>query len=688
MSDSRSITDSLSNAWRWSVDQSPLLNMLRRLRAIGYPNGQAEALLEDAQLPQAVDALIRTTVRRTKLWASERAEVTRELIAHMFDAIEAGKNTDEIREQFGEPKKVARLLRRSMKRKRPLYWRTYRNLKRATGIMILLVIVGYGSLAVRFYMGKPSIKRNFLAELNAPNDRYSEDQKSWPVYEEVGIAWQLHTRETLSRQKEDANTRELALDPDEEDPYDYGYTQPGLEWLHSLNSDHPDYQEVSDLVRAFEPQLKSLREASSRPSLGFLYSDRNKSVEGEDGIWRWELVEPSKNPEEHDSLVAVLLPNLSVARKQATLLLFDNHLALKEDDAPRAVENLRAVYRIAHQCSDQGFMISDLVGIAIMNMSSEHLRKTLAKSSDRITKDQLVEIAHLHSKYTTHQYIVFRTERMFFDDILQRAYTDDGDGNGRLTDEGASFLFSHESGLIHLYDPDDDYPYLESIESLTNPLMMLAISDRKTQHDLYHERMDAGLQAISEGAPSLARLSYLETLSAQRAERFGLNKSPVDLLLPAMTNYVDRVLQYKLIEQSTSLMLAIEVYRKDHGALPSSLSELDSLYIPSIPLDPFNPGHEVVYQIDGDGYFIYCAGSDGDLDGGIMSEKLADYGAIRSLSRRFQYQIAWESDLGEDQKPVIVRDESGIPKYLDPDGPDSDWVLIDMRSKPVSPSSD
>ena len=191
-----------SRAWSWSVVHSPLLNTWRWVRWMGYPNRKAFALLEAAGLPRRADGLIRKTVIKSKLWANERAEIARELIAHVQDAVEAGRTDEEIAEAFGNPKRIAKLMRRSMKRKRPLYWRAYRNMKRATAAMVLLVVVGYGSLAVRFYMGSPSIKRNYIAELNAQNDEYSEDQKAWRVYHDADVQWQRHIRAGLAIQEE------------------------------------------------------------------------------------------------------------------------------------------------------------------------------------------------------------------------------------------------------------------------------------------------------------------------------------------------------------------------------------------------------------------------------------------------------------------------------------------------------
>jgi hypothetical protein len=180
---------SITNAWAWSLKRSPLIALWRSFRSIIRPNREAFTLLDAAGLPVQVDRVIRVTIARTKLWRDERAQIARELIAHAQDAIEAGRDPDQVMQSFGDPRRVARLFRRSMKRKRPLVWQAYRYSRRAFGVAALVLLFGYGWLAVRFYASGPSIKVNYAAQLDARNQGYSEDQKSWPAIAEVGLEW-------------------------------------------------------------------------------------------------------------------------------------------------------------------------------------------------------------------------------------------------------------------------------------------------------------------------------------------------------------------------------------------------------------------------------------------------------------------------------------------------------------------
>ncbi len=661
----------LSKAWRWSVEVSPVLHAIRWIGHRGYPNRKAFGLLDAAGLPKPVDTLIRKTVRKSKLWASERAEIARELITHTQDAIEAGRSSEEIASTFGDPKRIAKLMRRSMKRKRPLYWRAYRNMKRATGVMVVLLVVGYSSLAVRFYLGKPEIKRNFIAELNARDDGYSEDQKAWGVYQEADIAWQRHTREARKKQWAQAQEREMDRGDGVDRPW--AWYRAGLDGMGSITQEHPDYLEVVELVREFEPWITRIREAAQRPALGLLYSDRSEEVEIEDGIKNARVLAPSDDPAAQGALVEVLLPNLGMMRKFTYMLKFDTQLAIESGDSQRATADMLGQLGLAKQSKQQGFLISDMVGIAILNLLVQDLNELLLAYPDSWTRDQLVSLTHAISTVQSLPALGLEIEAMFFDDMLQRAYTDDGHGNGRMTKEGLFVL----SGMGGMSFPDGpEFGVERAIRSLTGPVTLVMMGDRKTQYDLYHGVMDTTRRVLDEGPESIGHLGYLKKLSRARVKRgLGLNYSPVDLFMPAMTRAVDRAFQSQLSTQAAMTMLAIEIYRLDHGQLPELLDELVPKYLPSVPQDPFNPGFPLQYVVDETGYMVYAAGADGDLDGGVQIDPEVDRGQFRWLSRRFSFEI----ERGDDGMPSIVRDANGLAILLEPDTPDSDWVLIDMR---------
>ena len=73
-------------------------------------------VLARADLPTPVAETIRTVVRRTRLWRSEKLAVTHELVTHFQDGLATGANVDQLNTSFGDARQAARLIRRSKRR--------------------------------------------------------------------------------------------------------------------------------------------------------------------------------------------------------------------------------------------------------------------------------------------------------------------------------------------------------------------------------------------------------------------------------------------------------------------------------------------------------------------------------------------------------------------------------------------
>ena len=649
----------LSKAWGWSVEASPLLNLCRRLRYMGYPNHKAFALLEAAGLPKPVDALIRKTVSKSKLWASERAEIARELIAHAQDAIEAGRTGEEIVESFGDPKRIAKLMRRSMKRKRPLYWRAYRNMKRATVAMGLVLIVGYGSLAARFYMGTPSINRNIIAELNAQNDGYSEDQKAWSVYRSVDIEWQ---RLTLA-------AWDIHQGTDGHTGTENAYRNSWLSELVSLERNDQQFIEGAQSIRAFEPHLAKIREAAHRPVSGMLFSDQQETVEIEPGIYATDPIEPSADPSMQETLAYVLLPDLGMIRRFSHLLKFDTELAIVEGDYQRASGNLSAILGLSRQVNKAGFLINHLVAIAIIDDLSSSLKSLLNDNPNVLTTGQLIELSHRLAMTKSQVQMELDGEAMFFDDVLQRAYTDAGDGNGRITRQGMEML-AGDWVLSGNLDADDPMQINGLVKSLAGPISMVVMEDRQTQHRRYQAMMQTIYRTLRDGPEALGGV---QVASMEFSDQSSIPQTPIDMLMPAYGRAVEREFLSHMRVDATLAMLAIEIFKREHGDYPETLEELVPRYLPELPADYFNPGYSIQYVIVGDGYLLYSAGTDGDLDGGV--DLKPSNNKQYSLMKRFGVK----TEMNAKGSMEVVRDAQGDPVLRNPTEPDSDWNLIDLR---------
>ena len=661
MSTTTNSRSSLSRAWQWSIERSPLLNISRWILHRGYPNAKARDLINAANLPDQLAKLIDTTVTRTKLWQSERADIAKELIAHTQDALEAGRTPEHITESFGNPKKVAKLLRRSTKRKRPLYWRTLRNIRRAVVTLTLLIFLTYGSLAARFFIGKPNITKNYPVMINARNDAYTEEEKAWPIYKEVRAAWELHILDAQKRQNEYASELNINLDIHQE------LHSAGLFMYPQIPTDHHDYTETAQLFRDFKRQFDRLREATHRPIIGIELGFDEEGIFNEDGSYESRFALPSENPEENPSLINMLLPHLGRLRQFSNILYFDALLAARDGDTELVYQDLSAMLAMSRHPNHDGTLITDLVNIAMIANTTKAITQIIREHPGTLTREHLLALAHELTLCRPALDYSFEGEIMMFEDLLQRAYTDDSQGNGRITMKGMDIL-AKDSGA--------QYDYFEIAQSplrfATGPISLTVTPDRKTEYTRYHTMMDT-IKKVAQAGPELMPLvSHQEQQLGDETKIIpGIQYSLVDIIMPAVGSATSRSFMAHMDLDAAITMLAIEIYTLDHNQLPDSLVALTPTYLPSLPQDLHNPGHPLNYKRtdtpDSVRYILYSIGSDADDDDGTKYKVERTY---PNFSQRFPPSY--------DKDGNLRLDEAGIPIHAPPYGPDGDWILIDM----------
>lgn len=659
----------LTRAWKKSVERSPLLNAYRNFISHQYAKAKSRDLLDEADLPKSLHILIGTTVQKTKLWRSERAEITQELIAHTQDALDAGRTPKQITDTFGQPKKVAKLLCRATKRKRPLYWRTMRNIRRGVVSVTLILFVSYAGLAVRFFTGKPNIKTNYVVLINSQNDAYTEDKKAWPIYQDVDANWELHTATAFKQQQENAKTFNYSVEYGDEK------IEPGFLLLPDLPTDHHDYQEIAQLFRDFEPQFRILREAAHHPVVGVTLGFHNTEIQLEDGTTRYQVVPPSDNPDENPSLNNLLLPHLGMIRQFSNLLSFDALIAAREYDAQRTYENLSAILALARQQSFDDTLISCLVDMAMADVAIDTIAKVINEHPGLLTREQLVALSHELSVTQPAAELAIEGEIRMFEDLFQRIYTDDGKGNGQITIDGLRILTNYDRGTW-----SEDEMEGSNTQLLAGPVSLALIRDRKSESALYYSMVEDYRRILHTGPRNIALIEgHRYWLQANMQTIPGVRYSLVELIQPAMGMFIERSFRIQMHIEATMTMLAIEIYFLDLGRHPESLEDLTPTYLPSLPIDIFNPGEPLIYKSTNTGYLIYSIGDDGfDNDG--FANNANRYNGRHFLNDRFPPTY--------DQENRIMLDSQGNPIPGQPTGEEGDYILIDVTKPKIEREPD
>ncbi len=553
----------------------------------GLPHTPAD-LLSDAALPAPISDLIQHVTRRTRLWPRERLDVTRELIAHFRDGVEAGRAPDELVRDFGAPADAARLIRRAKRRCRPAAWRAAVRTLQAALLLFALIAAVYSFAAARAFMSHPTIARNYLDELNAPIVKLPDSDRAWPLY----------------------RAAYLALPPlPEELSADFPNIEPS----------DPRWPLALDYLAACDTSLDLVHQAARKPTLGRALSvtpdaeleahtqflagvEADKAREAVRLIMQYAPTEP--NP----PLVNLLLPHLGQGRHFARILALDARAAAITNDSARAAADLEDMFRLAAHMSDNAFLIGSLVELAIHAQARQTLAQILNDDPSLFADEQLASLAHAASRGPSH--IALESETLWLEDILQRVYSDDGQGDGHLTLDGARLLRSYLTSWTSAAQTDPWHGVSDKVrDAFEVPFDSLVGASRKETRDLYASMISrtaayASLEAWNR--PDLAPDAEFEQFMSQGGRsRYTI----VWLLMPALSN---AVWSYDKADQERDALLAAiacELYKRRFGEYPPSLDALPTSILAQSPLDMFD-GKPLRYTLRDAKPVIYSLGPD------------------------------------------------------------------------------
>lgn len=570
-----------------------------------------------AALPQPVADLVLKVVKRTRLWRLEKAEVAEELVAHFADGLEADASAEQLIESFGDMRAAARLIRRAKKRQRPLTWHAARYAMRGIAAIILLYLL-YG---VYFWMGSPSPTTDYLAQLNAVAASVPDEDRAWPLY------------------------RAALLDLDDMPKFE-GYSRAPL-------PGEIGWDEAQAYLEGQQEALALARRAAQRPGLGFVIGHEIAPEDRE--LW------PGLESSDDAMLISVNLPYLAKMRRLAKVLALDARRAASAGDGETAVADLAALLGMARHAREAPIIICDLVSISIVRLAIEVGEDVLIDRPEALTEAQLADLAHRLAACDACLKSRLDGERLTFYDIVQRLYTDDGEGDGRMTAEGLRLLTQLKSiwGM-------DGPPMVEGemLGAAMSPAVGLIMPSRRAVVDDYERVMtlfesEASRplwQMQSSQAEQLVETWQDGTLSRVR-------HLLTTFLLPALSQV--HMTSEKAIMRRDALLaaIALEIHHRRHGDWPAMLDELVPDLLPAVPPDRFD-GQPLRYALIDGAPVLYSIGSDRDDDGGRPP--------LAKKTGRPDYYAA----------------QRWLPPLKRPDGsreevPDGDWILWPVPEEPI-----
>jgi hypothetical protein len=639
------MTDAATITW-WRRLRYTRLRDALRLRFDGRLDWRQ--LITSSGLPDSLADAARGVVRRTRLWRQERVDVARELVAHFQDGLDAGRTAEQLLESFGNSRSAAQLIRRAKKRGRPWWWQAARCLVWSLAALFLVYLVSGLYLA----FGRPQIRTDYLAIVNERAFAVPDAERAWPLYRQAFQAMDIHA----------------------------GLPYQSQEQLAKYTNIRPEDESWGDALRFLEQHktaIGQLRAAGLRESLGLRAWSNIRSYAPEDRYVLTgrspddPLFQSRNNPEPSDSLlISTLLPHLRLARESSGLLATDCRRAAQAGDADTALADVLAILGISRHMQEQSFLVSALAASAVNGIAMELVQELLADYPDLWLNDQLRDLAHQIARNNVDWLRAFDGDRKAFYDIVQRVYTDDGRGDGRISQAGMKLIADIQRLPDGTHFPHTDWWTQRGPALALLPAANMMIASRKEMTDLYDRHMDLAEQQIQSPVWEWNEFDAKAVLQPLgHSQRLALRYVLVGLFAPAAEAVQKSAEWSRGIRDGVLIGIALELYRREHGQWPASLDELTPRWLPILPVDRIT-GRPLRYRLVDGQPMVYSVGVDRDDDHGRLAPRPAAQNAAPSSS--FAGPRYWK------QEAVIE------PAH------DGDWVIwtAAVSSEPIAGSGE
>ena len=411
----------------------------------------------------------------------EKYEITEELISHFADGHQRGKSWESLQETFGDTDVAAELFRTSKLRNRPMAIKA----GKFTLWTMFSAGAGYLGLLAFFSNSSPSVTVDYHAEMNQTAASIPEDhERAWPVYRDMWTKYEIgeggtrgHYDNIYVKDEEGKHTNEL------------------------VRPDDPQWPAAVEELKTLADLLEALRRGSRLQHLGLaLYSDRSRYSEDD-----FKALFPNKKYEDYKdgdrkvssglegfsdeanelmgrSTVGTLLPHTQAFRTMARVLIVDNRLAVVEEDPDRAVENIQTILGFARQQHNEPFLVSNLVANALVRMACVDIEELLTEHPAFLSDEHLRNLSKMLEQYDGLSTPDLTGENVIYKDLLQRIFTDDGNGDGRLTPVGIEILTMIQSWQNDQAQWVSKLPWYQQSNigrTISGPALMLTAPTRK-----------------------------------------------------------------------------------------------------------------------------------------------------------------------------------------------------------------
>jgi len=519
-----------------------------------------------SELPACATEFIDCVIKKMRYRKKGRRDVQAELESHFEDELKDCK-TDEQREQkarqliagFGDVKLLAILLRRAKKRCRPLWRKAVVRSFQAVGIVILYILICFAPLV----LGRPNVSVNYADWLNEQGRAgRAQSENAYPYYEKA-VAASVKMPGLLTETK--------------------------VQWPADFND--VEVQQLTQWLSESGEAFNLLVQGTRKPYYWSVYTlaetDLNKGMDGFIPV----LID------------SVLMKNLSEYRTLARAMNWRSRYKAYEGNVESALEDCISLVKFGRHQQGKGLLIEQLVGIAIEALAHGSISVIIEKTD--VPSNTLKSIhEQLQAEFAGAQKVVnLDGEKAFLYDYIQRTFTDDGSGGGRMLARGAPLAVGDwKTGMWRF--------------------ATLSYPDRREVTRMVDQYYEFAGQLLDETPLQLERTDESEKLGEIAGKSF-----LIKILAPAHDRIVNICWRVKTHRIAVLTMLALARFEKDKGRYPENLASLVELgYLKEIPNDPYSDG-PLVYKRTDESFILYSLGENLTDDGGRVARR--DDGRIK-----------------------------------------------------------
>ncbi|MFZ2149015.1 MAG: hypothetical protein WAV28_17535, partial [Sedimentisphaerales bacterium] len=267
-------------------------------------------------------------------------------------------------------------------------------------------------------------------------------------------------------------------------------------------------------------------------------------------------------------------------------------------DVKAALNDSIALVKYGSHLHGHGLLVEQLVGIAIEALANKTIFMLLEQLDvpPDVLKNTQQELESQFSKQKT--IVSLEAEKAFWYDQIQRTFTDDGQGHGRMLARGLPYVFT-DDWMENLWRfVSFNYPDRQEMTSkIDEYFRRFAEIPAETPWDLRDEAID----------------------EQEQNEEVHIAPLMLKITIPAYRRVSQIAWRMKTGRRALLTILAVMRYEKEKAQYPASLDELVAAdYLKELPRDPYSDG-PFVYKRTDEGFLLYSLGTDLTDDGGKLA---------------------------------------------------------------------